>query len=173
MGPVERLVERLQRRVTGLVTRGVVAMVNDLLKMQELQVQLRAGDPADAVEHWLPYGFSAKAQPGAEVLTLQVGGGADHTVAICVSDRRFRLKGLLDGEVALYDDIGQSVKLGKAGIVVTASALVTVTAPKVELGGPGLLPTDGVVTGLGIDPFTGQTYFALGATSTKVGAAKA
>lgn len=35
-----------------------------------------------------------------------------------VADRRFRLKGLARGEVALYDDQGQSVILTRAGIVI-------------------------------------------------------
>ncbi len=43
-----------------------------------------------------------------------------HTRSGCVvvADRRFRLKGLARGEVALYDDQGQSVTLTRAGIVV-------------------------------------------------------
>lgn len=42
----------------------------------------------------------------------------------------------------------------------------------VELGGENLLPTDGVVHGSGIDPFTGLSYTVLGNTSTIVKAEK-
>lgn len=45
----------------------------------------------------------------------------------------------------------------------------------VELGGDGivpLLPTDGVLTGLALDPFTGAPHFALGNASVRVMARK-
>lgn len=41
-----------------------------------------------------------------------------HAVVVTVSDRRYRLKGLQTGEVAVYDDQGQSVTLTREGIVV-------------------------------------------------------
>jgi hypothetical protein len=52
---------------------------------------------------------------------------------------------------------------------------VALHALLVELGGDGilpLLPTDGVLTGLAIDPFTGAPHFALGNASTRVMARK-
>jgi hypothetical protein len=52
---------------------------------------------------------------------------------------------------------------------------VTVEAPQIELGGDGLggVPlVNGVVLGSGIDPFTGQTYGALGSASSAVTAKK-
>lgn len=49
---------------------------------------------------------------------------------------------------------------------------VSITGLKVELGGQGLLPTDGVVTGLAVDTFTGSTQFALGNVSAAVLASK-
>lgn len=63
-------------------------------------------------------GFTSAAQNGAEAVVLFPGGGRSHGVAVVVADRRFRLKGLARGEVALYDDQGQSVTLTRAGIVV-------------------------------------------------------
>ena len=49
-----------------------------------------------------------------------------------VSDRRYRLKGLARGEVAVYDDQGQSVTLTRAGIVVNGGGkpIVFKNAPK-------------------------------------------
>lgn len=45
-------------------------------------------------------------------------GDRSHAVVVTVSDRRYRLKGLQTGEVAVYDDQGQSVTLTREGIVV-------------------------------------------------------
>ncbi|TKV19105.1 baseplate assembly protein, partial [Citrobacter sp. TBCS-14] len=49
-----------------------------------------------------------------------------------VSDRRYRMKGLKTGEVAIYDDQGQSVTLTRAGIVVDGGGKVITfkNAPK-------------------------------------------
>ncbi|EFB6788059.1 hypothetical protein FPG81_19955 [Escherichia coli] len=68
---------------------------------------------------------------GAPVLTGAVAAMADEpfdyiglpfndtaSVNTLVSDRRYRLKGLQTGEVAVYDDQGQSVTLTREGIVV-------------------------------------------------------
>lgn len=43
---------------------------------------------------------------GAECVTLSVGGNTDHPVVINVDDRRYRMRGLKTGEMAIYDDQG-------------------------------------------------------------------
>ncbi|MDF8551973.1 HK97 family phage prohead protease [Escherichia coli] len=69
-------------------------------------------------EHLEPYGFTARANSGAEAVVLFPDGDRSHAVVVTVSDRRYRLKGLQTGEVAVYDDQGQSVTLTREGIVV-------------------------------------------------------
>ncbi|MBC0385816.1 phage N-6-adenine-methyltransferase [Escherichia coli] len=72
----------------------------------------------EAFEHLEPYGFTARANSGAEAVVLFPDGDRSHAVVVTVSDRRYRLKGLQTGEVAVYDDQGQSVTLTREGIVV-------------------------------------------------------
>ncbi len=50
-----------------------------------------------------------------------------------MSDRRYRLKGLQTGEVAVYDDQGQSVTLTREGIVVDGAE--TSTLPVYSVAG--------------------------------------
>ncbi len=147
------LFNRIVRRLRGLVTRGVLAGVTDGAKMQSVQVTGASGE-VDEAEHWQRYGFTAAPHKGAEVLILNVGADASHPVVIAVDDRRYRVKGLADGEVE--------------------APKVIVKSPVVELGtdGTALVPLDGVVTGQGFDTFTGLTYFALGNASGKVKAGK-
>ena len=169
---MQRQLEQLGRRLRSTVLRGVVKLVADAHKMQSLQVTTRAGEDAiPDVERWQNYGLTSAPQPGAECIVIQVGGTADVPVVIVVDDRRYRLQGLAPGEVALYDDLGQKVHLTRDGIVVTAPK-VTVVADTVELGGAGLIATDGVVHGTGIDTFTGATYAALQNASAVVRAKK-
>lgn len=113
--------DRLMSRLRGMVSRAVVSLVNDSLKMQGLQVTLMADQTPDDAEHFQHYGFTSVPLPGAEGIALAVGGSTGHTVVINVDDRRYRLKGLPGGEVALYDDLGHKVKLTRDGIVIDGS----------------------------------------------------
>lgn len=112
------MANRLMARLRGAVARAVVSLVNDGAMLQALQVRLGADVVRDKAEHFQHYGFTSVAHPGAEGVALSVGASSDHTVVICVDDRRFRLKGLEAGEAALYDDLGHTVHLTRAGIVI-------------------------------------------------------
>lgn len=127
--------ERLMGRVRGMISRVVLNLVNDAAKMQALQVTLLNGQVADDAEHFQNYGLTSVSHPGAEGIGLAVGGSTGHTVVINVDDRRYRLKGLAAGEVALYDDLGHKVYLTRSGIVVDgAGQLVTITnLPKLRV----------------------------------------
>ncbi|EJL1205072.1 phage baseplate assembly protein V, partial [Salmonella enterica] len=101
-----------------MVTRAVITAIDTVRKCQTAGLKLIAGEKKENVEHLEPYGFTSAAQNGAEAVVLFPGGDRSHGVAVVVADRRFRLKGLARGEVAIYDDQGQSVILTRAGIVV-------------------------------------------------------
>ncbi|KPC53033.1 Bacteriophage Mu Gp45 protein [Amantichitinum ursilacus] len=155
---VQRMVGPLARRIGNLVARGGVLLVTSGSKMQSLQVSLLADEPKDNIEHFEPYGYTACPQQGAEALALFMQGERSHGVVIAVADRRYRMKGLKAGEVALYDDQGQSVYLTRAGIVingagkpltvnntptvtVNASATIELKTPLLHVG--GMIKADG------------------------------
>lgn len=151
-------------RLRGMVSRAVVSLVNDSLKMQSLQVTLMADQTPDDAEHFQNYGFTSVPFAGAEGIALAVGGSTGHTVVINVDDRRYRLKNLPGGEVALYDDIGQKIHLTRTGIVISGSGLpisitntssVTIDTPKTTCMGTltvkGLLTYEQGLAGAGSD----------------------
>lgn len=105
-------------RVRGMISRAVVGLVNDALKLQALQVTLQAGQTPDDVEHFQHYGFTSVPHANAEGIALAIGGSTGHTVVINVDDRRYRIKNLPSGEVVLYDDLGHRVHLTRDGIVI-------------------------------------------------------
>ena len=111
-----------------MILRGIVKLVDASKLMQSLQVESLKDWPDDDTEHFEPYGFTAHPFEGAEGLMLEIGGDPDHQVVICVADRQYRLTGLAEGEVALYDDQGQKVHITRTGIVVETTNDVTVTA---------------------------------------------
>ena len=62
-------------------------------------------------------------------------GNREHSIAICVADRRYRLTGLTSGEVALYDDQGQEVVLAREGIRIQTDKTLAVDAPAAVFSG--------------------------------------
>lgn len=124
--------QSLQRQVLSLIGRAVVKSINAASKCQMIDVELLAGQPKGGIEHLEAYGFTSHAKSGAEAVVLFPDGDRSHAVVITVSDRRYRLKGLKTGEVALYDDQGQTVTLTRNGIVVDgAGKIITFkNAPK-------------------------------------------
>lgn len=126
----------------GMFARCTVALSNAVSKMQALQIRLFAGEIKDGVEHFEPYGYTARPHPGAEGLAVFLGDRS-HGVVVCVADRRFRLKELAEGEVALYTDEGdrfhfkrgRRIELETVTLHVTASAGVEFDTPEIRTTG--------------------------------------
>lgn len=138
MSAFERALKPLQNRLQMMIGRAVIAAIDDATLLQTLQIELAADEAQDGVEHFQPYGLAYHPLPGAEAIALGVGGLRSHAVVLTVADRRYRLKGLQAGEVALYDDLGQSIHLTRDGIVVTSPLGVRVATDgdfAVEAGG--------------------------------------
>ena len=146
----------LADRVRGMVSRAVVSLVNDAMKMQALQVTMQADQTPDGAEHFQTYGLTSVPFKGAEGIALAVGGSSGHIAVICIDDRRYRVKGLANGEVCVYDDLGQRVHLTRAGIVIKGGGLpITINdtpLTKIEsnLQVTGTVVATGNVTGAGI-----------------------
>lgn len=122
----------MSRGLSNLLARAVVRGLNTATKCQMLQIEMAGGEGKSDIEHMEPYGFTAAPHTGAEAVAAYFDGDRSHGVVLVVSDRRYRIKGLASGEVAVYDDQGQSVTLTRAGIVVDgAGKPITFTnAPK-------------------------------------------
>lgn len=113
-----RLIQPLRRRVMLMVSRAVIKVVNDTGGIQKLQVVGYDGELLEGVERFQEYGLTSVPKGAAEAVATAIGGNRSHTIVIAVDDRRFRLKNLKPGEVALYDDLGQKVHLKRDGIYV-------------------------------------------------------
>lgn len=133
---MSRLLSPIWRRMRLLVSRGVLKMVADEQTLQSVQVTLLGESPAWA-ERFQQYGITSVPHGGAEAVVASVGGARAHLVALVVDDRRYRMAGLKDGEVAIYDDLGQSVHLTREGIVIKGAGLplAFVDCPVVTMDG--------------------------------------
>jgi len=141
---INKMTAPLARRVNLMVSRGVLALVNDAAKMQGVQVKLLSGEVRD-MERVQNYGFTSHPHAGAEVAVVFVGGNRDHGLVLAVDDRRYRVKGLQGGEVGIYDDLGHRITLTRTGIVIDGA-----THPLNIVNCPQVIVTDGDVIADGI-----------------------
>lgn len=145
------MIEQLKRRVSAMLARAIIEASRDDSGVQMVQVTVLDGEVHNEVERAQPYGLTSRPFADAEAVFLAVGGTRSHGIIIDLGDRRYRLKNLEEGEVALYDDQGQTIILKRDGIrietdqkvdivadqVNVEASTVTVTADTVNLGGTG------------------------------------
>lgn len=130
----DRLIGPYARRIRQMVVRGKVTGVDDSGALQIMQASLLEG-ARDRIERFQQYGLAGNPPAGAESVRLSVQGSPDHSVIIAVEHRKYRMKGLESGEVALYDDQEQVVYLTREGIRIESGRRVTVESPEINLGG--------------------------------------
>ncbi|WAP69035.1 phage baseplate assembly protein V [Jiella pelagia] len=130
-------VQRVYQRVLLLVSRAVVSAVSDGSKMQSLQLNALHGEVRDDVERFQNYGFTSVPHTGAEAVVVFPSGNREHGLVVVVDDRRYRLRSLSAGEVALYSDEGDAVVLKRGRVVeITTNTLRVNALSKIELNAP-------------------------------------
>jgi len=102
---VERMIRPLRNRVYTIITRAVLETVRDDEKMQLVKLSLLAGESRSDVERFQNFGVTSHPLPGAEAVAVAVGGNRDHLIVIATDDRRFRIKDLPAGGVAIYSAV--------------------------------------------------------------------
>ena len=103
--------------IKNMLAKGVLSLIDSSKKMQTAQIMMLADETAD-LPYFEQYGFTSRPNPGAEAVASFYDGDRSHGVILCIADRRYRLTGLSSGEVAVYDDTGQSIVLKKSGVVI-------------------------------------------------------
>jgi phage baseplate assembly protein V len=133
--------------LTGINTAAPIALVQaDGLAGEQLQDN-------ELVQH---YGYASAPPAGSQLVVLPLGGKTAHGIIIATEHASYRLKALKNGEVAIYDDLGQSVYLTRNGTVINGGGLpVTIkNTPSVTADTPmfhltGSLNVDGSVIAQG------------------------
>jgi phage gp45-like len=152
-GVLERGIARVAGRLRLMVGRAVLGLVNDAAKMQAVQVHLRADEVRDQAEHFQHYGFTSVPVPGAEGIGLAVGGSTDHMVVINIDDRRYRKKGLQEGETCIYTKWGDFILIKEGEITIKHATKVTIETPLAHFTGnvtvAGSVTAAGDVIGMG------------------------
>ncbi|WP_174891594.1 phage baseplate assembly protein V [Candidatus Hamiltonella defensa] len=135
-----------QRGLSRLCSRLMVRGTNSTAACQRVDVSLIAGETKAGMEYLEPYGFTGIAHAGAEGVALFLSGDRSHGIVINMAYRRYRLKDLQTGEVALYTDEGDHIVLKRGRVIeVTTDTFVVKAKNKVVLDTPRV-DTSGEIT---------------------------
>jgi phage baseplate assembly protein V len=133
--------------------RGRINSVVDSGPVQALQLQLSQSEIRDGTPRLAEYGFHSNPPPGSDAVLVCLGADRTHGVVIACGHQKYRMTGLETGEVALADDLGQTVYLTRTGIVIKGAGLpmLVTDTPKITLDTPlvkatGDVEVDGNVT---------------------------
>lgn len=114
---LQHMLRPISTRVKNMVARAVVQLVDDGRKLQALQLGVLAGETKADAEHFQQYGFSSVPLEGAEAVVLFPDGDRDHPLVIATGDRSSRPQGGQAGEVCMYTDEGDTIRLGRGHII--------------------------------------------------------
>jgi len=129
---VRAMLAPLANRVAMMAARAVVNLVKDTEGRQQLQVEILEGELRDDVERAQNYGFTSHPLGGCDAVIVCGGGSREQSIAVVVDDRRYRIQ-LQAGEVAMYDDLGNCVKLLRDMVKIEAVQHLEATAPTTKI----------------------------------------
>lgn len=130
---LEQQVAQLERRIMNMMVRGTFQSSDDE-GLQYATMRGMRGEKPTRLEYAEPYGWTSSPLAGAEAMAGFLGGARDNGLVLSVFDRRYRLKGMAGGEVAIHDDQEQRVHIKRAGVWVDTPKKVVAIAPKVLIG---------------------------------------
>lgn len=143
-----RAIAPLKRNVQLMLSRGIVARVDDSSGIKRFQGKILAGETLEDIEVFQEFGFSSRPPRGSEFVLASIGGNREHAIAIATMNRNLRIKNLKDGETVIFDKDGNYVYLKENGnIEVKASTKVLVDAPESEFTGNVLIKGNLTVEG--------------------------
>jgi len=159
-----------------LIGRALMRTINDATTRQTTQVEVTEGELIDDVERMQNYGMTSVPPAGSDATLLFLGGDRAQGIVIAMENQTLRIKDLLNGEVAIYDDKGNVFKLGTNAVELVATQHVEVTAPTVRIVGAvtiqgnlqvnGNIANTGTLVNAGKD--VGSTHHHVGSPGTAV-----
>jgi len=103
----EHWIGPMRDKVLLMIGRGVLAAVDSSKDIQLSSVTLLADETKDKTEMIQHFGFTSHPPKGSDVIFLSLGGNRDHGIIIGTESRDHRLKGLNEGDSALYNISGK------------------------------------------------------------------
>ena len=114
---MNKQISAIERRLKLLLGRAVISAINDDEAIQKLQVSVLGSEAIDTIPRYQNYGFTSHPKVGCEAVAVFNAGDRASGIVVAIDDRRFRLKGLNEGEVAIYTDEGDSIILARQNTI--------------------------------------------------------
>lgn len=128
-----RNIKNLQQRIMMAIARGVVKGISDGGKRQTVQVELLKDELRDGVERMQNYGLTSHPHPGGDAAVVFVAGNREQGIVLAFENRQYRVVGLEQGEVCLYDDLGNRVSLLRDMVKIEAVQHLEAIAPTMKI----------------------------------------
>jgi phage baseplate assembly protein V len=135
MTQAHQVLSTVLQRLRMVIGRGRITFGDDSGNVQRLQVRLNADQINDDMPRLAEFGFTSMPPNGSDVVVVFIAGDRSTGAVVATGHQTSRLKNLKSGEVAIYDDQGQSVYLTRGGIVINGAGLpLTITnTPEVRM----------------------------------------
>lgn len=128
--------DRLYRRVQMMLAPVKITATDDTGPVHRAQVRAMAPEQIDNVAVLQLYGVASHAMPGSDAMALFVSGDRSNAVIVATNNQGARMRNLKPGEVALYTDEGDYVKLSRGKIIeVNCQTKVRLVTPRLEVTG--------------------------------------
>lgn len=108
--------------------RGVLTRINSAPAVQLVQVDGVAGEQLQDNELMQQFGFTSNPPPGTMVVVLPVGGNTAHGIVVACEHGQYRLKALLPGETAIYNQWGDYCVLKADHLAEISTGTLTIKA---------------------------------------------
>lgn len=105
-------------RAMNTFARGIVRLVFDGLRAQEVQASLTDGETHEDLQRLQPYGFHSSPPVGTECLAVFIGGNRDHGLVVGEVFRAASARNLASGEVLVFNALtGATARLKADGSI--------------------------------------------------------
>jgi phage baseplate assembly protein V len=147
-----RVLRPISLRIRSIVARGVIKDIDDDGATQKIGSSFLKGEYIGRMEHPQTYGFTANPHIGMETIAVFADGDRSRGIIIAVGDRKFRVRGMQSGEVAMYTDEGDTILMGRGHKITATTETFTINAKKFIVNSPdgiefsGALTTDDKIT---------------------------
>ena len=108
---VKNIVAPLARRVSLMVSRCTLNLIDDSKPTQTAQAEFYEQEVHEDAEIWQHFGFTSVPPKGSEGVALCLGGERQTPIVIATECKGNRLNNLKKGEAAIYSDCGDSLYL--------------------------------------------------------------
>lgn len=124
----------MMNQTANMLARAILRRLVDTGSRQAAQLEVTKGELVDDVPRIQNYGLTGVPPvQGTDAIVVFLGGDREQGIIIAMENKQYRLASLEAGEVALYDDLGNMVKLGRSKLEVVAVTEVDIIAPTVSV----------------------------------------